>query len=242
MEVSRGTAYGLGISQCAITLGIVLFSQHINVDVFVVKEAINDTNDALQPKSITVTTIGMSMPILVASGLAACFSTVTYNMHEHGLSGLDYHQDTLDQAAMWDILFWAFSLVMHLDLVLLLANPVDLFGCISATSFMVYFLHRSCSPKGNSVSHTQENLNLVGYCVGVLQVMFQVSDSRSNSVTLILLMVIIDYFLGIGHTWDRQATIETITNCRLFYVCCGILVLDALYCILGTAPRMSLGV
>jgi uncharacterized membrane protein len=42
-------------------------------------------------------------------------------------------------------------------------------------------------------------------------------------------VVVLDYFLGVGHTWDRQATIETVTNCRLFYVCCVSFGVAALY-------------
>ena len=243
MEVSRGTAYGIGISQCAVTLGIVLFSPLVQVEVFVAHEAVNASAlSHLTPPSITVTTIGMSMPVLLASVLACVFSTVTCNLSEQGLSGMDFQQDTIEQAAMWDLLFWAFCLLLHLDIVLMITNPADLYGCVAATSFLVYFLHRSCAPRGQNVSLTQENLNLVGYCLGVLQVVSQIPEADSNAVTVVVILVVVDYFLGIGHTWDRQATIETVINCRLFYICCGMLVLDALYCIQGTAVKTTMTV
>lgn len=243
MDVSRGTAYGLGISQCAVTLGIVLFSPLVQVELFVAHEAVNASAPGqLTPVSMTVTTIGMSMPVLLASALACVFSSVTCRMHEQGLSGMDFQPDTIEQAAMWDLLFWAFCLVLHMDLVLMITNPADVYGCVAATSFMVYFLHRSCAPRGQNVSMTQENLNLVGYCLGVLQVVSQVPDAGSNAVTVVIVLVIADYFLGIGHTWDRQATIETIINCRVFYICVGMLILDAWYCVQGTAVATALAV
>jgi hypothetical protein len=44
-----------------------------------------------------------------------------------------------------------------------------------------------------------------------------------------MLVVVVDYFLGVGHTYDRQATIDTVSNCRLFYICAGTLGLALLY-------------
>ena len=53
----------------------------------------------------------------------------------------------------------------------------------------------------------------------MLQLAYQIPDGQTNGGTVVMLMVVLDYFLGVGHMYDRQATIETIANCRLFYVC-----------------------
>ena len=231
MDGLKGTVFGFCFSQCAVTLGIVLFFPPVHVEVFTVVETfMNDTLVLPRGDAVTVTTINMGIPVLIASFMAACFASVTYNTHDNGISGLDFHDDTVEQAGVWDLVFWVYCLVMHLDLVLMFTNPSDLFGVLASTSFMVYFLYRACAPKSQVVNLTRENLNLVGYCLGITFMAVQIPSSHGQVTTLVMLMVVLDYFLGIGHTWDRQATLETVTNCRLFYVCCGCVFLMIMYC------------
>jgi hypothetical protein len=234
METSRGTAYGLGLSQCAITLGFVLFFAPLEVDVFIPRAGLVV---AANHSAIAVSTQGvrvhMGTPVLCASALAAVFAMVTYKAHEQSLTGQDFQPDVIEQMGMWDLLFWAYSLLAHGIVVLIVCDPVDLYGLISSTCFLSYFLFRACYPKGQSVNLTQENLNLLGYGLGVLQVVAQLTDVHSNEMSAVMLMVAVDYFLGIGHTYDRQATIDTVCNCRLFYVCAGTMGTVLLYAVSG---------
>jgi len=231
MDGLKGTVYGFCFSQCAITLGVVLFFPPVHVEVYTVLETfVNNTLVLPHKDAVTVTTVNMAIPVLVASCLAGCFASVTYHAHEQGLNGLDFQDETVEAAGVWDLNFWAFCLLLHMDLILMFTNPADLFGAIAATSFMVYFLYRACAPKSQVVNLTRENLNLVGYCIGLALVGVQIPRAYGQVTTLVMLMVVLDYFLGIGHTWDRQATIETVTNCRLFYVCCGCVFLLIMYC------------
>lgn len=232
MEVTRGTAYGLGLSQCAVVLGVVLFTPSVQVDVFVAHVRINGTAPHIELISDTQTMKAhLGFPLLAVSVLAGIFTTITCNHYESGMAVQDFQPDVLEQLGMWDMLFWTHSLIAHCLVVLLVANPVDLYGSVSATVFMVYFLYRACSPKGQHANLTQENLNILGYCLGVLQLVYQTSDTRSDGGTAVMLMVVLDYFLGVGHTYDRQATIETVTNCRLFYICMTSLCLAFFYCV-----------
>jgi hypothetical protein len=234
MEASRGTAYGLGLSQVAITLGCVLFFQSVEVDVFIPRASLvvgaNHTAIAMSSRAASV---HMGMPVLCASGLAAMFAVVTFKAHEHNLSGQDFQPEVVEQMGMWDLLFWAYSLLAHGIVVLLVCDPVDVFGALSGTCFLGYFLFRACYPKGQAVNLTQENLNLLGYGLGVLQVVAQMTDTRGNGMSAVMLMVVVDYFLGIGHTYDRQATIDTVSNCRLFYICAGTMGTAVLYAVSG---------
>lgn len=230
MEVSRGTAYGLGLSQCVVTLGVVLFFPAIEVHVFTAHaEVRNGTLAMAEGKGLYGTGLILALPVLVSSGLAALFATVTCRMHEQGLTGQSFQPEMEDQVGMWDLLFWVYVLSGHAILALVISNPGDAFGCLSSTCFMVYFLYRACAPKGQLINITQENMSLLGYCLGVLQLVYQIPASSANGMTLLMLMVVLDYFLGIGHTWDRDASIDTIVNCRLFYMCCASVGLAGLY-------------
>ncbi len=228
MEVSRGAAYGLGLSQFAIALGIVLFSPPVEVDVYVPRAHSNASKGEFVV-AVERAKVHMGMPVGGAAFLAAVFAMVTCKTQEQGLSGQDFQQDVLDQMGMWDMLFWVFSAAVHGVVVLIVCSPVDAFGALSATAFTTYFLFRACAPKSQAVNLTQENLNLLGYGLGVLQIAYQVTDARANGVSVVALLVVLDYFLGIGHTYDRQATIDTVSHCRIFYICAGAIGCSVLY-------------
>ena len=53
-------------------------------------------------------------------------------------------------------------------------------------------------------------------------------------MSVLTLMVVLDYFMGVGHTYDRQATIDTVSNCRLFYICAGTVGTALLYAVSGS--------
>lgn len=232
MEASRGTAYGLGLSQCAITLGIVLFSPAVEVDVFIPRASLGGNHTAITLAHEAVR-VHMGMPVCAASFLAAVFATVAYKADEQSLAAQDFQPDVIEQMGMWDALFWAYCLMAHGIAVLLVCDPVDAFGAVSATAFMGYFLSRACYPKGQHVNLTQENLNILGYGLGVMQMAFQLTSTRGNGMSAVMLMVVLDYFMGIGHTYDRQATVGTVSNCRLFYICAGTVGTALLYAMSG---------
>lgn len=240
MEVSRGTAYGIGLAQVAVTLGVLLFFPGVEVHLYLVHANVNTTLGG----GTQVVVVGhagagapevirahMGMPVLLASALAAVFSTVTYRTYESGIAGQDFQQEVLDQIPMWDLLFWVYLMLVHAVAVLVVADPVDIFGLAVSTCFMTYFLHRACAPKSQVLNLTQENLNIVGYCLGVLMTAYQFTSLRPHAATALMLLVVLDYFLGIGHTYDRQATIDTVANCRLFYICVGTLGTALLYAV-----------
>ena len=241
MEVTKGTAYGLGISQCALTLGAILFFPPVDVDVYLLQGHINITSRGISiaPDSdMRGLRVFMAMPLLLSSALAAGFATMTYRV-QTDFSGLDYQPDALDQLGMWELAFWVYCLLAHAIVVAVISDPVNVFGAVSGPCFMVYFLYRACAPKPPNLNITQENLNILGYFLGVLQMAYQMTETRPNGATVIMLVVVLDYFLGVGHTYDRQATLETAANCRLFYVCAGSLALACLYAFSGEYDRSA---
>ena len=204
IEISRGTAYGFGLSQVAITLGFLLYFPVIHVRSYTVTALIINNTLSTVPRE---TNINLGIPILVMSIVAAIFSTSTYQLNEQGIGAQDYQPDVMEQVGVWDLLFWVYCMIGHLICISILINPGGVFGCISSTCFMVYFLKRSCAPKSQTINLTQENINLLGYGLGTLQVVYQIQYNSSNRLLTLGLIVMLDYFLGIGHTWDKQATV-----------------------------------
>jgi hypothetical protein len=231
MEMSRGTAYGLGMSQALATVAVVIFTPMPRTHMYYVQAlALNGSVVLSKQQAVTSQSLGLAIPTVLASLLGVLFTNYTYHMREHGLSGIDFNTDAVDQAGVWDLLFWCHCLCAHCIVVAIITSPSNVYGLVSATSFMVYFLYRVCAPKSSGTSMTQENLNILGYFLGVLQCGCQIpGQGQGNAATVLMSVVVLDYFLGVGHTWDRQATIETVTNCRLFYVCCVSFGVAALY-------------
>jgi hypothetical protein len=236
-EVSRGTAYGVGFSQFAVTIAAVAFFPPVDVDIYLVKGRINITSGGFsidQRDDVDASKVFMAFPTLLCSLFGVGFSFVTYQGFESGLAGQDYNPDALDTVAMWNVGFWFYCLFAHGIVVFTVADPVDLFGAGLSTCFMVYFLYRVCAPKpGGSVNLTRENMNILGYGAGVALMAYQVTSIRPYGAYVVMLTLILDYFLGLGHTYDREATLETVANCRLFYVCAASLSIAFLYAMSG---------
>jgi len=100
-------------------------------------------------------------------------------------------------------------------------SPFDLYAVLLGVACMVYFSMRACAPltAGNN-TQTHSTLNVLSYMVGVFIVCSNIPGGLASPRGMWLCaLVSVDGLLAFGHTWDREATMDTITNCRLFYVC-----------------------
>lgn len=102
----------------------------------------------------------------------------------------------------------------------------DVYLLALAAVMQVYALYNMCLPKGNyaGVQMTRENMYLLAYVAAGVLVF-----GSAQKPDMLLWIVMLDYALGIGHTWDREATVDTIVNCRLFYMCSLSLLLCVYY-------------
>lgn len=226
VELSRGTAYGICLSQLALALGVVLYCPTVKVETYTVRVPHSNLTLAQQllqgPDAngfLSVITWLMPLPFMVCSGLVALYSTTTMGLHEQGNMGYDYSNEVMDTMVMWDMIFWTYTALVHLLVFTLVSSPGDIFAVLLAATLATYFLKRACAPRHQQVNITQENMNILGYFAGWGVCFYGVPTSNTDRVTIVCLLLVLDYFLGVGHTWDRQATLETISNCRLFYIC-----------------------
>jgi len=82
---------------------------------------------------------------------------------------------------------------------------------------------------GGGGAMTAANANILGYMAGVGIALYSVPQQYSNRMVIVFLLVVMDYFLGVGHAWDRGPSMYTVANCRLFWVCSASLCLAAMY-------------
>lgn len=235
LTLTRGTAFALCISQAAITLGIVSFFPHVIVEIYTAHPPI--VNGTLQSPSsspgpiISAFSFSLSLPFLLTSCLAAAFSTTTAGLSERGTLSNNslYSYEALSETGLWDLIFWLYCSAAHMLLILIVMSPADTYAVLLSALLIFYFLARICMPREGMISMTQENVHFIGLCSGLLIAFYNLPDAHNGRLAAIFVMCILDYMLGVGHTWDSCPTMDVITNCRLFWVCSASLSLSALY-------------
>jgi hypothetical protein len=231
LQITQSSAFALCMSQVAITVGVIFFFPAVHVQLFSCHPKVANGTLSLPESELQVANVGLSMPFLALSGLAVLFSTTTAGLVQRGSLQQDTHYsfDVLHEAGLWDGIFWLFCLGAHAVVVLVVMSPAESHTAALAILLMVYFLGKLCAPRGEQISMTQENLNLLGFFAGLLVASYNVPDSHSGRGAALLVLCLLDYMLGVGHTWDANPPMDTVANCRLFWVCSASLCLAALY-------------
>lgn len=223
-EASKGTAYGLCYSQFFVMLGVVLYSP--TVEVYTYKAQVTSLNQTMSCSDLSQSTFDMSVPFLLSSAIIVVFCTNTMSISEKGLMEYEYGEQVMDEAAVWHSSFCLYVYFIHMLLSVLTSSPGDVFQVLMAGIFTSFFLIRACEPK-EGTTFVKENSNLLGYAFGVGLVW--VSCSVPKRLYYFSAFVILDYFLGVGHLWESPVTLNTVINCRIFYVCASSLGLGFVY-------------
>lgn len=231
LQISQSSAFALCISQVAITVAVLFFYPPVHVQLFTCHPRISNGTLALPESVLSVSIIGLSMPFLALSCLVVLFSTTTAGLLQRGALQQDsqYTFEALHEAGLWDAIFWLFCVGAHAVVILVVMSPAEAHAAALSILLVVYFLGRVCAPRCSQLSMTQENMNLLGFFAGLIVAAYNIPDSHSGRGAALLLMCLLDYMLGVGHTWDVTPTMDTVTNCRLFWVCSASLCLSALY-------------
>lgn len=220
MDVSRGTAYGLLVSQVLFTLACILYSPKREITVYTLKTPTNTTQLQTYENNVHVQLMFGALSLL-----AFFFSMQTMQYSENDINNYDYNAEFVDNNFLWNSMFWVYCFGSHLILIGIVMQTADLY-CLILTAFLTYYtLYLICLPRHETPNLTRDNLFMLGYA-GAIAIVY----ANSQKQDLIVFIVLLDYCLGIGHTWDKQATLDTIVNCRLFYICCQSLLLCIYYC------------
>lgn len=220
IDISRATAYALCASQIFFTVACIMYSPKKEITVYTLKTSTNTTDLSVYETNFHVQGMFGCM-----SFLAFFFSMQTMSSDENNqYTSIDYTYEFLSQNAMWDMLFWVYCLGSHFLLVGVILRICDVYLLLWSVSLIQYALYKICYPRMDIQTVTRENIYLLGYVVGIWIVF-----SNAGRQELIFAMTVMDACLGMGHAWDRQATIDTVINCRLAYISCQSFVLCLYY-------------
>jgi hypothetical protein len=232
LPISRASAFALCLSQAAITLAVIAYYPPVHVQFFTCHPRIENGTLTVPESELSVSSIGLSVPFLALSCLAVLFSTTTTGMIDRGLLQQDnvYSFELLQETGFWDIIFWVYCAGAHAIVIAVIMSPADSYAVGISSLLIIYFLARLCVPRSSHQSNmTQENFNILGLFAGLLIVGYNIPDSHSGRSAALMVTCLLDYMLGVGHTWDATPTMDVITNCRLFWVSSASLCLAALY-------------
>jgi hypothetical protein len=232
LPISRASAFALCLSQAAVTLAVIVYYPPVYVQLFTCHPRIQNGTLALPESVLDVSNIGLSVPFLALSGLAALFSTNTAGLVGSGLLQQDslYTFEVIHETGLWDAIFWVFCGGAHAIVITVIMSPADTYAVGISSLLVIFFLGRLCAPRcSQQINMTQENFNILGLFAGLLIVGYNIPDSHSGRSAALMVTCLLDYMLGVGHTWDVTPGMDTVSNCRLFWVCSASLCLAALY-------------
>jgi hypothetical protein len=245
--MGRGVGYSYGLTQLAVMFGAVLYFPPASVQLFVRSPCVVNGTLGHGCGATHGHRVWLLTPCLLTAGLTAGFASSTYTLAEAGVidEGRPYGGEALAEAGMWSAFFWAAALLVHLIVVAAACTPCDAFAAAGSATLMVHFLHRICqAPADGGGGHAllggapgpavfwspmTANANILGYTAGLAVAFYCVPEFYGNRYTPLFLLALLDYFLGIGHVWDREPSMSTVANCRLFWACSASLCCAALY-------------
>jgi hypothetical protein len=220
----------LCLLQVLLILSVIVYYPAVTLELFVAHPSLINGTLSQHMEHVSIFRAAMPFPFMALSCLAALFSSTTASLAQKGVLTQDnqYHFDLMLELTPWDILFWLFCVSLHAIAISILMSPADLYAVLLSILVCTYFLGRLCAPC-SQVNMTQGNVNLLGFCSGLLIAAYNIPDDHAGRPATLVLILFLDYMLGVGHAWDMPPTMDTVANCRLFYVCSSCLCLCALY-------------
>ena len=220
MQESMPMTYLAGVLQLLLTVGVVAFYPPLQAETSVF---LPPFNASVPGAVVTVHSAKMhlAVPYLLQSLSIAAFVSCTASLCDAGgiSESVSYSAETLSEAGPWDALFWFVVGCVHAVAVVAVCSPVDVFAALASVYAMVSALHRICRPTLPETSILQVNSSIVAYAFGLCLAAYSVPAACQNRQAVLFMLAVLDYFLGLGHTWDRAPTMHTVANCRLCWAC-----------------------
>jgi len=228
---ARGLVYIMGVTQTLVVALCVFMYPAVKVQLFVYTPVVENGTLSHEQGHLHALHFGLDFPCIVSSILIASFVTTTFSLIDSGTfqENNTYSPESLQFSGVWDPLFWAIVALIHVAGVVAACSPMDLFALFFSAFLLTQFLRSLCAPIDPERGPMLVNFSLVGYISGFAIAIACVPAGCSARYAILFSMATLDYFLGVGHTWDRSPTIETIANCRLFWACAAALCVATLY-------------
>ncbi len=228
---SYGGVYVFGVVQLLVICACIFCYPAATVQMFVYTPQVANGTLSHAHGRQSVLVFGLDLLCILISLLVASFVSNTFGLVDSGVlqSHGGFTPESLQQVGLWDPLFWVVTALAHFTAVVAACSPVYAHSAFLAALLLTDSLRELCAPVDPERGPTLVNFGLVRYMLGIAVAVMAVPAGCSARYAILLIMGVLDYFLGVGHTWDRAPTLETVANCRLFWASGTSLCLAALY-------------
>ena len=126
-----------------------------------------------------------------------------------------YTAEALEEAQMWDMIFWFAVILQHTCIVTFMCSPIDwYFLALTVTGITLMLMLLSRLPLVQS-GRSRENVLLLLY--GLLFVLLYSAVRLHGHVGFMVGLFVMDNLILIGHTYDQSPDMLTVSNGRLCY-------------------------
>lgn len=169
---------------------------------------------------VEVESYHMSSVYLLSSVCTFFFGFVTKQQYVFDMQAT-YSIESAAPVTIWSLLFWISTLLYHVILVAFFISPCEWSLITLIVIFHVYIMHRITEQQLQQIHHkSEENFLMIFFAILLMLTYYYIHVKSGNVVMLYMCMVGLDILLLMGHTYDKDPTMEVIGNCRLYYVVC----------------------
>ena len=237
-NMSKCTILLLCVSQVVVTVGVVCFFEPLQIEVYSVvppqpPDPLSTMMDHhLPPPQFRETSLSICTAVLASSIISVIFSISTVRLLEKEVLK-ETDNNILLETELWDFIFWVYSAIVHAIIFLIVMSPADIYAVTLTFIQYSYFLMCMCKPRQkNELLSTiiQISGNVLGLLAALLIAMHNFAESDDGHVAAMVVMVILDCILAVGHTsWDSKPSMDIITKYRLLWACSSSFFLAVLY-------------
>ena len=152
-----------------------------------------------------------SLLYILTSAVATLFALASRKVDTQ----MVYTVEALEEVQMWDLNFWALVLLQHTCVVTFMCSPVDwYFLALTVTGITLMLMLLSRLPLVPAGRSRENILMLIG---GLLFIMLYSAVRRNGHAGYFIGLITMDMLVLIGHTFDADANMLVVGNCRLCY-------------------------
>lgn len=159
-----------------------------------------------------VWTFGISSLSVTAFTL---FTQALLKDSEISISTQDYHPEVVQTILPWELIFWFSVLSLRLSYTTLLLSPSHVTLAPFASVIIYICLFVVCQPRPPDKPFSFHIA--LALCVYLFTAVIFTTNSHTHAVVMFAVLAA-DLLLLFGHTWDSVLSMDTIINCRLFYL------------------------
>jgi hypothetical protein len=211
-EAMHSITSAFGMAQIFVLL--ILMSGFNGPTLSIYTAALMNATDTLHTMDIEVDMFSAA-PLYLLTSFATCvFALTTKRMAPN--ADTPYCMESITEASPWEFGFWCTVICHHATMILFMCAPVDWYFLsltVCGITLVLLLLARLPFLEGA----TQSRSNFLMLVCGALYFTLYTAVRRHGHMGFLAAMVVMDSLILIGHTFDANPNMQTISNSRLVY-------------------------